>query len=319
MQLLKFLLVICLFVNFINAAKAQTLAQLAKRNVDTVLVFDEIEAKDLPRNFRTTLDLNEPGNSGLPFSLLGLKELNASASAQFSVHSLKAALEKLPSTNIWLIDLRRESHGYINGVPISWYAHENQGNKGMEIKQLFKVEEQLLLSLKKESLVDVHQILEKKYGTIERTQSCTLTVDRIQSEQDVASYFSLSYLRLPVSDHHHPDNASVDHFIALVKQLPSDAWLYFHCRGGKGRSSTFMVMYDILRNGPTVSLEDILARQAFLGGSDLFAISEKPEDAWKKKAAIERQKFISQFYQYAISTDGYPDYSFSAYLKSQKH
>lgn len=317
MQLLKFFLIICLPLIFVNVAQAQTVRPLEKRTVDTVLVFDEVEQKAFPRNFRSSFDLNECENVTFPFSLKGLHDLNASASAQFSVYSLKAALEKISSKNIWIIDLRRESHGFINGLPISWYSHENQGNKGMKIKHLFKVEAELLLSLKKEPFVNVHQILEKNAGTIERTQSCPLTVDRIQSEQDVATCFSLNYLRLPVSDHHRPDNTSVDQFIALVKQLPSDAWLYFHCRGGKGRSSTFMVMYDILRNGSTVSLEDILARQAFLGGSDLFVISEKPEDAWKKKAAIERQKFISQFYQYAISSDGYPGNSFSAYLKAQ--
>lgn len=53
-----------------------------------------------------------------------------------------------------------------------------------------------------------------------------------------------------------------------------------------------------------VSLNDIVARQALLGGSDVFKISEEENDAWKKEAAIERKDFINKFYQYVKDHKG---------------
>jgi len=72
-----------------------------------------------------------------------------------------------------------------------------------------------------------------------------------------------------------------------------------------------------MRNGHKVSLEDIVARQALLGGSNLFDISEEGDDNWKKEAAIERKDFITKFYKYVKDRRGYPEKSWSEW--SKKH
>lgn len=42
-----------------------------------------------------------------------------------------------------------------------------------------------------------------------------------------------------------PEN--IDEFIKLYKSLPKDAWLHFHCEAGKGRTTTFLAMYDMMK------------------------------------------------------------------------
>ena len=103
--------------------------------------------------------------------------------------------------------------------------------------------------------------------------------------------------------------------MTFVKKLAPGTWLHFHCRGGKGRSTTFMVLYDILRNGKHVSLDDIVKRQQLLGGSILLEISEKKAAEWKRDAAIERKRFIEQFYEYATSDKGYPQKSWTEWCE----
>lgn len=45
-----------------------------------------------------------------------------------------------------------------------------------------------------------------------------------------------------------------------------DTWFHFHCGGGKGRTGTFMMLYDRMKN-PEVSDKDIMYRHAQMGAS----------------------------------------------------
>ena len=41
---------------------------------------------------------------------------------------------------------------------------------------------------------------------------------------------------------------------------------HFHCKEGIGRTTTFMIMYDIMKNYKEVSLNDIIKRQYLPSG-----------------------------------------------------
>jgi Inositol hexakisphosphate len=90
-------------------------------------------------------------------------------------------------------------------------------------------------------------------------------VKQASIERDLVSSADASYVRVAVTDHTRPVDEAVDRFIVAVRALPQNAWAHFHCEAGLGRTTTFIVLYDMLRNASRVSLEDIVQRQKLLG------------------------------------------------------
>jgi len=98
-------------------------------------------------------------------------------------------------------------------------------------------------------------------------------------------------LRITVTDHRSPLDDQVDLFVQSVKNLPKETWLHFHCRGGAGRTTTFMSMYDMMHNAKNVSFEDIMKRQTLIGGSDLLNHEEEDKSE-------TRSDFMNNFYSF---------------------
>ena len=278
------------------------------------LVFDESLDRQIPRNFRTHVStfVRSHDESSQP-TRVGLENIKFAASAQFSEASLKAVLPQMQGP-IWMIDLRLESHGFVNGLPISWYTSKNQSNYDLTIEQIETLEKNSLQKLDKSS-VTIDEIIKKESGMILETKPHTLNVKQVETERELVKRLGLHYIRLPIADHRRPTDTDVDDFIKLIRTLPEDTWLYFHCRAGKGRTTTFVALWDMLTNANQVSLDDIMSRQHLLGGAYLTKISSKPENAWKAEWAKERRAFLAQFYQYAQQAD-YRKVLWSQWLKS---
>ncbi|TMM11177.1 MAG: protein tyrosine phosphatase, partial [Actinobacteria bacterium] len=131
----------------------------------------------------------------------------------------------------------------------------------------------------------------------------------VQTEQEVADAAGFGYFHLTVPDHYRPQNEQVDRFVAFVRDLPPNTWLHFHCRAGVGRTTTFMAMYDMLRDAKTLSMNDILRRQVAVGGKDLLGGDVSGNDN-----KTERVQFLRQFYDYAqTNLDGFQT-PFTAWL-----
>jgi len=278
------------------------------------LVFDEPKDLNSPRSFRLMSSPFKNVVGDLP-SREGLNDLKLSASAQFSEETLNAIIPKMQG-DIWILDLRREPHGFIDGAPISWYAIQNQSNLELSTKEIEIRESLYLNELKKEEEPVVYEITKKVEGTILNSDPFSIKIKKAESEQQLSNRLKLNYKRLPVSDHHRPTDAQVDEFIRFYQGLPEDAWIHMHCRGGKGRTTTFLMMVDMMKNAKTVSLEDIAARHLLLGGSDLLNLSDDLEKEWKYDWAKQRKSFIELFYHYAKSKD-YPQVTWINWLKQQ--
>lgn len=122
--------------------------------------------------------------------------------------------------------------------------------------------------------------------------------DRACSEQEMLTQVGLDYVRIPVTDHCPPRLSAVEELVKLVWRLVTpgaEPWLHFHCHAGDGRTTSFLAMYDIIRNAPSTRLSDILTRQALIGPEDLTKI---PDESWKAKCARQRQAFLECFYAY---------------------
>lgn len=287
---------------------------LAINKGNEMLVLDENVDLEMPRGFHTSHDNYKMTHSGeaLP-SREGLASLNQSGSAQFSDRTLSKALPSMTG-EIWIVDLRQESHGFINGIPVSWYLDENRSNEKMTTEEIIQAEQKKLAKLKDLQKISVHKITEKSEGSIKKSQEQDINIKTVETEAELAKRLNLHYIRLAALDHHRPLNNIVDQFIAFEKELPANAWLHFHCRGGKGRTTIFMVMNDIIHNGKKLPLDDILKRQILLGGKDLFKINMDQSVKWKREGAIERKQFLKDFYQYVIDPQGYPTVAWSEWV-----
>lgn len=248
--------------------------------------------KELPRSFRTCRL-----EGSLSVTEQGLAELALSGSGQFSQLGLEALLERLEAERqgkpLLIVDLREESHGFVDGTAVSWYQGEkNWGNRGKKREQ---IEEEQAEFLDHSLLAGGLSI----YPDKESQEAIDWKVESVSDEAELLASYGLAYRRLYVTDHRRPDDRAVDEFLALFRLLGKDHWLHFHCGAGKGRTTTFMVMCDILVNGSKVSFEDILTRQWLIGGKQLNDSSSAPQ--WKLEAIEERLAFLHRFYDYVVS------------------
>lgn len=264
---------------------------------DPLLVLDARNTDRLPKKFRVATDLHAAG------------------SAQFSERGLLNGLERIRSRTVTIVDLRQESHGFLNGNAMSWYGKHDAANAGLTSHQISEREGKLLASLAKNKFATVYNILKKSEdGTITSAKPQDYVVHSVSSEQDIASKHHLKYQRIYVQDFHAPHPKAVDQFIKLVRKLPHDQWLYFHCRGGSGRTTSFMAMYEMMRNAKNTSFEEIMAHQHQLGGKDLTKLPD--ENSYKYAAALERLNFLKKFYEYAKSNEANSGEAWSEWLKA---
>lgn len=262
----------------------------------------------LPRMFRSCLGaLQDDPN---PPSVKGLREIDASGSAQFSRGQLVAVLEsKLVRKPVVVVDLRQESHGFLHvgkplhgesAIAVGWFAERDWMNVGKDLPSIELDQQRRLSRAAETSDLVVSWITSKTpedgIWTAERS---IVVPSGFATEREVVRELSQKYLRLPTTDHVRPRDAEVDEFVRFTSALPGATWLHFHCRGGDGRTTTFMVMRDIMRNAPDVPVDDIVRRQHLLGGEDL----DKPvsPNSFAHPFTVERRDFVRDFYDYVCA------------------
>jgi protein-tyrosine phosphatase len=271
------------------------------------LVIDTENKAALPKNFRTTKDKINSEKAG-DVNLAGMSDLNISGSGALSEKGLAMIKEKIGSKSIIDVDLRQEDHGFVNGMGISWFGENDQANKGISRDQIIADEKNKLNGISK----DKHVVFDKlPKGKSINTISEINNPESVQTEEELAKSLGMNYLRITVTDHEKPLDDQVDLFVGLVKNLQQDTWLHFHCRGGAGRTTTFMAMYDMMHNAKNVSFEDIMKRQTLIGGSDLLKGEDQDESQ-------DRSNFMEEFYNYCKDDKDEFQTSWSEWIKSNK-
>lgn len=203
--------------------------------------------------------------------------------------------------DIIVVDLRQESHGFVNNIAVSWMDADNKANKGLMTDQVIKDENSKLAGL-----------LSKGIAELKTDEEGTVKVNKVQNEEELVKGQGISYLRLPVTNNERLSDDIVDSFVNFVKSQPKDSWMHFHCMEGVGRTTTFMVMYDSMKNAKKVSLNDIMTRQVLLGGKNLINV-----DGDAQSEAGKRSAFLKMFYKYCHENNDNYNTSWSRWIKTQ--
>lgn len=287
---------LAMLLGLLLICQASLVAMASDAPKEPVLKVDREDISQLPRNFRIA---NDPFKSTLKDGTLpsrvGMENVRASASSIFSEKEFEQVLAKIPvaSKQVIVVDLRQESHGYLNGTAVSWFLPNNWGNDGKRLDEVKKIELAQLEKALAKSPITVYNFDDDKNVL---TTSFQMDVTKARTEEEMVKSHGTGYYRLALSDHFRPEDEYVDEFVEWYKKLPKDAWLHIHCFAGMGRTTVFMNMVDILQNAKKVNFDDIVGRQGLIGNVDLRTIDGKMN--WKRKAYIERLQFTKHFYEY---------------------
>lgn len=195
------------------------------------------------------------------------------------------------------VDLRQESHLYLNGQAITLVNKHDWINLGKSHDEAIMSEEKWLRTLKKSGVVkDV--LTKKQFRNKNYDSGVTVPIETIQTEKQVATASGMTYFRLTVSDHMGPRDEEVDRYVALIDTLPKNTWLHLHCRGGKGRTTTFFAMTDMLYHADQDSFDAIIKRQGLvIPFYNLTKIDRR--DPQMTAFYRARYDFLKKFYQFA--------------------
>ena len=248
-----------------------------------------------PRNFRMASDNWRVEPEDEPPTREGLDNLRISGSAQCTAAGFASLYTKLsaaaaPGAPIYDVDLRQESHGFADGLPVSWHKKNNLANEGKTPEEVALDEEERLAGISGVATTFVPRGKTDKG----RVEAVTFAPQNVQTEKEVAEAAGFRYVRFYVTDRTQPDTETIEAFLDFVDSLPGDAWLHFHCRAGHGRTTTFMAMYDMIRN-PGIPAETIIERQHLIGGADLTAMKD---EEWKNERIVQRLETLKLFSEY---------------------
>lgn len=198
-----------------------------------------------------------------------------SGSAQFSGASLEAVVKSIRENyflkKITIVDLRQETHLLGNG-PYASVIAENDGSE-----------------------------LSKSLEEINKDEKVFVKTAIIEQEKTIVENFGLGYIRFPVTDDTVPNESIVDEFVDYCGKLCKEnypVWLHIHCDHGKERTTTFMVMLQILLTEAGKDLDRVLDEQMNAGGADLFYPAKNKLKEGTEKLQKERYQFLLKFHEY---------------------
>lgn len=198
--------------------------------------------------------------------LRGLRDLQASGGPAIDFQDLQKKLSAV-SQPIMIVDGIGDEHGYVKGIPTIFFGY------------YCKERDQLRYRLRR----------------LIFTGTPSIRPDLVVPEEEMAKRYGFGYTHINI---YSQEEGAVDKFVSLVDTLPKNVWFHFHCRGGRGRTSMMLVMFDIMHNAPQVSLADIVKRQHLLGSQNLFDVSPWKRSTYSPETLQRRKHFIEQFYDF---------------------
>ncbi|HCU07152.1 MAG TPA: hypothetical protein DIC42_06225 [Holosporales bacterium] len=306
--ILSFIIVIA-YCQYANSCSVD-FKELLKKDIH--FIFDKASPKDkkLPKRFQISKKIRISSTDSHQKELYNFTQYNLSASAQFSPSEFQEILKNLKEnycvepSQVYVVDLREEPHFFINEKAISVGHVQMQDDndkfhsfEGMTVSDIIEMEDYYCQALLKQEDVHIHQVQNKKsLNATNRYVPLLMHVKKAQTERHFIESVGAHYKRFPITDHQHPTDRITQDFIEFINNLPANAWVHFHCRGGKGRAGTAIFMYDVLKNTSQYSFPILLKRSLLFGISkNIFTINMSAKT--KIKASKKRKAFLEEFYR----------------------
>ena len=262
-----------------------------------------IQIPPVLRKFRTgsylIYDDEPPGATNLRRgTALTDMPFRASGSHQLNVTQLETVLQSVapPGAQLHLVDLREETHLFLNGHAVSWYADKDFANVGQTLAWIVADEAAQLARIKAVPATQIYCLNEDGQGNVTPTGYKELTMKSAATEAEVAGQFPFrpNYIRIPVTDHCMPSEDALNRFVRLCVSLNAGDWVHCHCHGGDGRTTTFLALFDMVHwakskgtsGFPTV--KEFASRQR-----QIFSYNLEPQTGdWKYYLSLERWWFL---------------------------
>lgn len=274
--------------------------------------------------------LKSEGESGLPirFRIVdnGIKQF--SSSGIFTKSQLQNAFSLIKKDNpsikkIYNIDLIKETHGFIkygkNSVPFTLRSEKNTVNFGVPYEVVESDEKHIIDNLNEKfpegvKVVSRFSTHEGSVDKIFQTVKIKIQNGFISEQETVKSItipnLKVDYLRIPCVDHAAVPFLGVIKFASFLQNTfnPESDWVHIHCHGGKGRSTTMSLIFDMfmrLENSTisSISFKDLINFHKVSGGKDL--IPKDNVDNWKKDMSQERYDKLEKIYDLLNQIDQY--------------
>jgi Inositol hexakisphosphate len=235
------------------------------------LVYDVPDDTPGKEHFRSGRTLVEH-----PFSASGSHQLDTKRLTEILKSEVVA---RYHPSNIFLVDLREETHGFLDGRAVSWYADNDFANVGQPLPWIIADEAYRLALVQKQRAARVFEIETDWADNREQerkkpTSYQDIAVVKAETEEMVSRGLGaklgcpVTYVRIPVTDHCAPTKAALKQLREDVwEKMSSNSWVHFHCHGGDGRTTTFLALFDMLcwkPKGSPPSLEAFACRQCEL-------------------------------------------------------
>lgn len=225
-----------------------------------------------------------------------MQEIFTSGGGQFTCEGLDEILNECPDNrDTVVIDLRQECHGFLNGVPITLWSKYHWGNKEKTNEQIKHCENDFLDKIAQSQKIMRQQSDDSENEVLKNSCDEEVVIKSVISEEFLCAQKNIPYYRIYVTDHCGPSNEAVSAFLDLLPKI-QNLRKHIHCRGGRGRTTTFMTIICIITYSKIMSFEEIIALQIEFKGVDLsdFDVS----DSFKHEPRKERYKFLKRFYDF---------------------
>lgn len=236
---------------------------------------DKTKSGDVPKNYR---------------------QYNAIISGSGQITRRQIAYLKNKMQNGWIVDLRKEIHLFVDeDTSINFLDATNNP---------LEVEKKAAYSFNRANVKGIpgYRVLFKNPITLNLVKTpYKIRYHMISTEGDSAQSYGLGYKRFTVTDHEHPAHQLVDDFIAWYRTLPPRTKIHFHCAGGKGRTNSFILMYQILNQRNNLTFEGHLAAIEVYSSVNLNPDTRIP----RQKTSADRYTFLRQFYGFVCDPKGY--------------